>query len=576
MTINEGNDNEKRENENTKFSSILSNLMEFNPNKIKWSTYEARMKQFFRSFDICDEKKKASILLTKLNIESFEMILDTIFPEDLNSVTFEGLTTILNKFYGKIVNIFDERIQFYKLYQFNGETVKEWFSRLKSKIINCKFGKELEFVLKEKFITGLRPGEILYRFFEENENLELEKAFEIAEKKELMISHHYRSINYIKRKKEFENNYGVMFKREGKKVYNLRVENEANPIKICLKINNINLSMEVDTGSSISAMSVKTYRKYFDTIILKPANIFLKGYFGKIMEPLGKFQVNLEYNNMVKMIEIYVVENGGPPILGRNFLKEFNFTLKNNTASNEVPKVYNQSWNQIQMDVCTFKEHNFLILKDSYSKWIEIFKINSLTPKAIISKLYETFARFGLPKSIVSEYGIEFMGEEVELFLKRNGIESNSLPKKGKFKDSNANEINDIKIELNKIINANICNQEEINISLSKYLMHYRNVEHFSTGKKPSEIMFKHKLIMRKDLVKTNINLLLVNLVKKLSVETRKEFSLDDVVYARDYGNLNKKQWQKATVIHKIGRKLYIVELENGRKWKRYLNQLMK
>lgn len=170
----------------------------------------------------------------------------------------------------------------------------------------------------------------------------------------------------------------------------MRIENSENPLKIDVQLNGVILSMEVDTGSPISVISDKIYSTYFEkTIKLKSTNILLEGYSGKTFQPLGKFEVSVNYNNIIKRIEIHVVKNGDSPILGRNFLKVYNF------------------------------------------------------------------------------------------FMKKQAVE-----------------------------------------------------------------------------------------------RTKKEFNLNDIVFAKDYTILNMNQWQKAKVIKKIERKLYIVELEDGRKWKRFLNQL--
>lgn len=63
----------------------------------------------------------------------------------------------------------------------------------------------------------------------------------------------------------------------------------------------------------------------------------------------------------------------------------------------------NEPWSRIHIDFLgPFKSYNFFIIKDSYSKWVEVYQINSVTTKTTIQKLYETFARFGLPKTVLT------------------------------------------------------------------------------------------------------------------------------------------------------------------------------
>ena len=64
----------------------------------------------------------------------------------------------------------------------------------------------------------------------------------------------------------------------------------------------------------------------------------------------------------------------------------------------------------------------FLIVVDSHSKWPEVFQMNSTTTSATISILRMLFARFGIPREIVSDNGPQFISHEMKEFLKSNGI----------------------------------------------------------------------------------------------------------------------------------------------------------
>lgn len=138
------------------------------------------------------------------------------------------------------------------------------------------------------------------------------------------------------------------------------------------------------------------------------------------------------------------------------------------------------------------------------------------------------------------------------------------------------NAVKDFKAGLSKIINENICSLEKLQIAMAKYLLHYRNVEHSTTGKAPSELMFGKNLRMRLDLLKHTEDISSRTEIKKPQGTRNVEFYLDDTVFARDYCNPNKRLWKKAKILRKIGKQVYMVELEDGRIWKRHLNQLTK
>ena len=88
-----------------------------------------------------------------------------------------------------------------------------------------------------------------------------------------------------------------------------------------------------------------------------------------------------------------------------------------------------------------------LVIVDSYSKWVEVFPVSSYIPQTTINyltlscimfghltilctkRLRTCFATHGLPQICVSDNGSYFTSEELELFMKKNGIcISNPLP----------------------------------------------------------------------------------------------------------------------------------------------------
>ena len=64
----------------------------------------------------------------------------------------------------------------------------------------------------------------------------------------------------------------------------------------------------------------------------------------------------------------------------------------------------------------------FLIIIDSHSKWIEVFAMNSATSAATVRYLRQLIAQFGIPETIVSDNGTQFVAAEFKEFCQLNGI----------------------------------------------------------------------------------------------------------------------------------------------------------
>ena len=81
------------------------------------------------------------------------------------------------------------------------------------------------------------------------------------------------------------------------------------------------------------------------------------------------------------------------------------------------------SWVRVHIDYAgPYLGKMFLIIVDSYSKWIDVFPTSSATSKSTIEKLRIRFANHGLPQVCVSDNGSNFVSNEFKCFMELNGI----------------------------------------------------------------------------------------------------------------------------------------------------------
>ena len=80
-------------------------------------------------------------------------------------------------------------------------------------------------------------------------------------------------------------------------------------------------------------------------------------------------------------------------------------------------------WQRIHVDFAgPFMGHMFLIVVDSYSKWLEVIIMQSTIAAKTIEQLRNIFARNGIPQQLVSDNGPQFVSDEFRNFMKVNCI----------------------------------------------------------------------------------------------------------------------------------------------------------
>jgi hypothetical protein len=88
-----------------------------------------------------------------------------------------------------------------------------------------------------------------------------------------------------------------------------------------------------------------------------------------------------------------------------------------------------QNWSEttypmerVHVDICHVQGQNFLVLVDSFSKFVNVTRINSLTALHVISALWATFKFTGLPTALVSDNATCFTSDVFRNFLSANDI----------------------------------------------------------------------------------------------------------------------------------------------------------
>ncbi len=82
-----------------------------------------------------------------------------------------------------------------------------------------------------------------------------------------------------------------------------------------------------------------------------------------------------------------------------------------------------EGWKRLHVNFAgSFMNSMFMIIVDSYTKWLEVFCMSQITSQATISKLRRLFSSYGLPEQTVTDNATTFTSEKFLTFVKRNGI----------------------------------------------------------------------------------------------------------------------------------------------------------
>ncbi|XP_063371511.1 uncharacterized protein K02A2.6-like [Cydia amplana] len=239
------------------------------------------------------------------------------------------------------------------------------------------------------------------------------------------------------------------------------------------------------------------------------------------------------------------------------------------------PWPYNpEPWSRLHIDFLgPFQGETFLVIIDSATKWLEIFKMAKTTARGVIKSLRETFARFGLPLEIVSDNGPPFTSKEYANFMENNGIKLTFTP--AYHPASNGAAENAVKL-CKRAIKKALRDGCDVDEALQAYLMMYRNVEHSSTGSTPAMLLQRRRLRSRLDLlrgtrqVESRVHQAQDKQVFNAGGKPR-ELNVGDSVWARDHAG---GSWLSGQVKEKVGSRNFIIARESGPQLKRHLDQI--
>ena len=229
-------------------------------------------------------------------------------------------------------------------------------------------------------------------------------------------------------------------------------------------------------------------------------------------------------------------------------------------------------WSRIHIDFAgPFLGSMYLIIVDAYSKWPIVKIMKTTTSSKVVEELRTVFADNGLPDTLVSDNAPNLVSEEMNSFLKSNGVKHiTSSPYHPKTNGLAERFVQSFK----QAMKAAKSDSGTVQSKMSKFLIMYRNSVHSTTGECPSTLFLGRKLTTRLDLLKPNLSGTVQKSQSKMVRSTvDRDYEVGQTVAVKDYRG-NDPKWIPGTISDKTGPVSYRVEVGPDVNWRRHADQI--
>ena len=205
-------------------------------------------------------------------------------------------------------------------------------------------------------------------------------------------------------------------------------------------------------------------------------------------------------------------------------------------------------WTKVGIDIFHFSGHQYLLIADYTSGFVEIVKLQGTTTAAVIVALKSVFARYGVPLVLVSDNERKLISFEMKQFLQQWGVELNTsspyIPRSNGLAERNIQTVK-------KILKKSLLDGSDPYLGLLGL-----RATPLASGQSPAELFFNRKI--RTTLTSFKEESLLDSLLPK----PESKFSAGDMV---NIYNMKTKRFDKqGTVTAVVAPQSVQVQTERG------------
>lgn len=220
---------------------------------------------------------------------------------------------------------------------------------------------------------------------------------------------------------------------------------------------------------------------------------------------------------------------------------------------------------RVHLDFFNCNGKEFLLIVDAFSRYLDVKIMSRKRASDVITKLFQSFVIFGLPKTIVTDNGPPFRSYEFNEFCKRHAIKLLHSPIY--FPQANGlaeRNVQTVKSSLKKSLYDKSV-KLSIEQKIQKFLIKHRNTPSTVTSKSPNEIIFNFKQRSMVDIIvdsspmsKTSENQ--VELVNSHESISNNFYANEIIMYKNPYKSYVK--WIKAKYLKKVSSTIHLINVK--------------
>lgn len=231
-------------------------------------------------------------------------------------------------------------------------------------------------------------------------------------------------------------------------------------------------------------------------------------------------------------------------------------------------------WSRIHCDYATIDDENILIVVDAHSKWIEAIRVRRATASATVIALRRLFATHGIPETLVTDNGTQFVSEEFAMLMSNNGVcHIQTAPKHPSSNGLAERSVQTVKNGMKK------AKGNDFEKNLQKFLLTYHVTPQGTTGRSPSELMYRRIIRTRLDNLRPDLSKSVKR--KQMSMKQgvdrgskERAFQVNDHVMVKNF--YAGPTWLYGRISEVINKVMYNVHLDDGRLVRRHIDHMRK